>query len=47
MSFTFAARCPLPNRITFSGWSAPPGVIAVARADVMDSSRSGVWKKVK
>ena len=43
----FAAKCPRVSRISFRGWSAPAGVIAVAVAEVMGSSLPDAWKKVK
>jgi hypothetical protein len=44
---TFAAKCPLSNRISFKDRSAPPGVTAAAVAEVMDVSRSCPRKNVK
>ena len=43
----FAAKCPLPSRISFNGWSAPAGVTAAALAEVMGSSLPDAWKNVK
>ena len=43
----FAAKCPLPSRISFNGWSAPAGVTAAALAEVMGSSLPDAPKNVK
>jgi NhaP-type Na+/H+ or K+/H+ antiporter len=47
MRFNLATKCPLARRVSFSGWSAPAGVIAVALAVVMGSSLPDAWKNVK
>jgi hypothetical protein len=33
--FSFARKCPLARRLSFSGWSEPAGVTAVALAKAM------------
>ena len=43
----FATKCPLARRVSFSGWSAPAGVTAVALAEVMGSSWPDAPKNVK
>src|SRR6185437_12399092 len=44
---SLARKCPLARRLSFNGWSAPPGVIAVALAEVMGSSLPDARKNVK